>query len=198
MEEKQLGFFESADQVHKGSKRSSATQRNHRKKQRKSKTPTQVKIMPNVSILQSLQDLLPLIKGELRPYQLKGVFWLISLYQNGINGILADEMGLGKTARSEPCILTFLLTILDPNDWISFASETQRHFGSVHGRGSTLHDRKLGHGIQKMGSVFACHHVPRHKGRTQHPQSQAFWYLLLISSLQNRFQYLLPLISLRL
>jgi hypothetical protein len=27
------------------------------------------------------------------------VTWLISLYQNGLNGILADQMGLGKTVR---------------------------------------------------------------------------------------------------
>ena len=25
--------------------------------------------------------------------------WLISLYENGLNGILADEMGLGKTVQ---------------------------------------------------------------------------------------------------
>ena len=28
---------------------------------------------------------------------MRGLNWLISLYENGINGILADEMGLGKT-----------------------------------------------------------------------------------------------------
>lgn len=50
-------------------------------------------------ILVLTQDFLPLIKGELRDYQLKGVKWMISLYQNGLNGILADQMGLGKTAR---------------------------------------------------------------------------------------------------
>lgn len=33
----------------------------------------------------------------LRKYQLEGVQWLVSLYENGLNGILADEMGLGKT-----------------------------------------------------------------------------------------------------
>ena len=44
--------------------------------------------------------LLPLIKGELRDYQLKGVKWLISLWQNGLNGILADQMGLGKTVQT--------------------------------------------------------------------------------------------------
>jgi ATP-dependent DNA helicase len=30
--------------------------------------------------------------GALRDYQLTGVAWLASLYENGINGILADEM----------------------------------------------------------------------------------------------------------
>ncbi|BDA48761.1 probable global transcription activator SNF2L1 [Coccomyxa sp. Obi] len=46
------------------------------------------------------QELVPLIKGELRPYQLKGIKWIISLYQNGLNGILADQMGLGKTVQT--------------------------------------------------------------------------------------------------
>lgn len=44
--------------------------------------------------------MLPLMKADLRDYQLKGVKWLISLYNNGINGILGDQMGLGKTVRS--------------------------------------------------------------------------------------------------
>jgi ATP-dependent DNA helicase len=44
--------------------------------------------------------MLPLVTGgELRSYQLKGVRWLVSLYQNGLNGILADQMGLGKTVQ---------------------------------------------------------------------------------------------------
>lgn len=30
--------------------------------------------------------------GKLRDYQTRGLNWLISLYENGINGILADEM----------------------------------------------------------------------------------------------------------
>uniref|UniRef100_A0A6B2KXV6 Uncharacterized protein n=1 Tax=Arcella intermedia TaxID=1963864 RepID=A0A6B2KXV6_9EUKA len=38
--------------------------------------------------------------GTLRDYQLKGLNWLISLYENGLNGILADEMGLGKTIQT--------------------------------------------------------------------------------------------------
>ena len=36
----------------------------------------------------------------LRDYQLAGLEWLVSLYENGLNGILADEMGLGKTVQT--------------------------------------------------------------------------------------------------
>ena len=40
-----------------------------------------------------------LVGGTLLPYQLEGVQWLLSLYENGLSGILADEMGLGKTIQ---------------------------------------------------------------------------------------------------
>ena len=30
----------------------------------------------------------------MRDYQVRGLNWMISLYENGINGILADEMGM--------------------------------------------------------------------------------------------------------
>lgn len=36
----------------------------------------------------------------MRDYQVRGLNWMISLYENGINGILADEMGLGKTLQT--------------------------------------------------------------------------------------------------
>lgn len=39
------------------------------------------------------------IRGTLKGYQLKGLQWLSSLYDQGLNGILADEMGLGKTVQ---------------------------------------------------------------------------------------------------
>lgn len=38
--------------------------------------------------------------GTLKDYQLNGLKWLVSLYNNGLNGILADEMGLGKTIQT--------------------------------------------------------------------------------------------------
>ena len=46
-------------------------------------------------------NLVPLLTGgKLKSYQIKGVKWLISLWQNGLNGILADQMGLGKTIQT--------------------------------------------------------------------------------------------------
>lgn len=46
-------------------------------------------------------ELAPLLTGgKLKPYQVKGMKWLISLWQNGLNGILADQMGLGKTIQT--------------------------------------------------------------------------------------------------
>lgn len=40
------------------------------------------------------------VNGQLRPYQIQGVNWLVSLHKNKIAGILADEMGLGKTLQT--------------------------------------------------------------------------------------------------
>ena len=37
--------------------------------------------------------------AKLREYQIVGLQWMISLYNNHLNGILADEMGLGKTVQ---------------------------------------------------------------------------------------------------
>lgn len=47
------------------------------------------------------QEICPLLTGgRLKGYQLKGIKWMISLWQNGLNGILADQMGLGKTVQT--------------------------------------------------------------------------------------------------
>ena len=45
--------------------------------------------------------------GTLKPYQIEGLKWLVSLYNNNLNGILADEMGLGKTIQSI-ALITYL------------------------------------------------------------------------------------------
>lgn len=45
-----------------------------------------------LQILSIVSYLLDVKWGKLRDYQVRGLNWLISLYENGINGILADEM----------------------------------------------------------------------------------------------------------
>uniref|UniRef100_A0A4W3GQL3 SWI/SNF related BAF chromatin remodeling complex subunit ATPase 4a n=1 Tax=Callorhinchus milii TaxID=7868 RepID=A0A4W3GQL3_CALMI len=49
-----------------------------------------------------------LINGLLKQYQVKGLEWLVSLYNNNLNGILADEMGLGKTIQTI-ALITYLM-----------------------------------------------------------------------------------------
>ncbi|MBS7251365.1 MAG: DEAD/DEAH box helicase [Candidatus Freyarchaeota archaeon] len=44
-------------------------------------------------------------RGELRPYQLRGVSWLAFLKQFGLGACLADDMGLGKTIQVIALIL---------------------------------------------------------------------------------------------
>ena len=46
--------------------------------------------------------------GDLKEYQLAGLEWLVSLYNNNLNGILADEMGLGKTIQTL-ALLTYVI-----------------------------------------------------------------------------------------
>ncbi|KAJ1979830.1 putative ATPase, partial [Dimargaris verticillata] len=54
--------------------------------------------------------------GVLREYQLAGVEWMVSLYENGLNGILADEMGLGKTLQT----ISFLAFLRERQVWGPF------------------------------------------------------------------------------
>ena len=49
-----------------------------------------------------------LVGGTLKEYQVKGLQWMISLYNNNLNGLLADEMGLGKTIQTIS-LITYLI-----------------------------------------------------------------------------------------
>ena len=55
-----------------------------------------------------------LIGGSLKPYQIQGLEWLVSLYNNHLNGILADEMGLGKTIQTI-ALITYLMEVKKVN-----------------------------------------------------------------------------------
>ncbi|KAI8643546.1 SNF2 family N-terminal domain-containing protein [Parasitella parasitica] len=49
-----------------------------------------------------------MVGGRLKDYQIKGLHWMVSLYNNNLNGILADEMGLGKTIQTIS-LITYLI-----------------------------------------------------------------------------------------
>ncbi|KAG5353088.1 hypothetical protein C0989_010470 [Termitomyces sp. Mn162] len=58
-----------------------------------------------------------LIKGgEMKDYQLEGLSFLASMYQNGMNCILGDEMGLGKTLQTLSLFAYIKENILGPHD----------------------------------------------------------------------------------
>ncbi|GLJ08114.1 hypothetical protein SUGI_0081570 [Cryptomeria japonica] len=58
-------------------------------------------LLDEESLRKEQMELIPLMTGgRLKSYQMKGVKWMVSLWQNGLNGILADQMGLGKTVQT--------------------------------------------------------------------------------------------------
>jgi ATP-dependent helicase STH1/SNF2 len=56
----------------------------------------------------STQQLVFFIRIFIFKIHLKGLEWLVSLYNNNLNGILADEMGLGKTIQTI-ALVTYLM-----------------------------------------------------------------------------------------
>lgn len=95
----------------RGSKRKAATHYNNKKAKRavaamltrsqEAKKVEDVNLTEEERVEKEQKELVPLLTGgKLKPYQIKGVKWLISLWQNGLNGILADQMGLGKTIQT--------------------------------------------------------------------------------------------------
>ena len=60
--------------------------------------------------------------------QIAGLEWMVSLYNNNLNGILADEMGLGKTIQTIG-LITYLMEkkkangpylIIVPLSWVPY------------------------------------------------------------------------------
>ncbi|CAE6440315.1 unnamed protein product [Rhizoctonia solani] len=59
-----------------------------------------VKEEESATVLPSMEQPELITGARLKDYQLEGVRWIASLWENGLNGILADEMGLGKTLQT--------------------------------------------------------------------------------------------------
>ncbi|XP_043711558.1 ATP-dependent DNA helicase DDM1-like isoform X2 [Telopea speciosissima] len=95
----------------RGAKRKAATHYNNRKakkavaamitRSQEGTAPEDANLTEEEKAEKEQAELVPLLTGgKLKPYQIKGVKWMISLWQNGLNGILADQMGLGKTIQT--------------------------------------------------------------------------------------------------
>lgn len=56
--------------------------------------------------------------GTLKSYQVEGLKWMVSLYNNNLNGILADEMGLGKTIQTIALIAYLVETKKNPGPFL--------------------------------------------------------------------------------
>ncbi|CAA0822877.1 ATP-dependent DNA helicase DDM1 [Striga hermonthica] len=108
------------------------------------------------------EELVPLLTGgKLKSYQIKGVKWMISLWQNGLNGILADQMGLGKTIQT----IAFLahlkgngmhgpyLVIAPLSTLSNWLSEIERFVPSV--------NAIIYHGDRKERAEIIRNHMPR-------------------------------------
>ncbi|UQD53545.1 ATP-dependent helicase [Bacillus methanolicus] len=52
------------------------------------------------------------LHGELRPYQRRGMSWLLFLRRFGFGAVLADDMGLGKTVQ----LISYLLSVKESDD----------------------------------------------------------------------------------
>ncbi|KAG6911866.1 hypothetical protein DXG01_000113 [Tephrocybe rancida] len=76
-----------------------------------------------------------MLMAQLKEYQLKGLNWLATLYEQGINGILADEMGLGKASKLTPLTVQSI-------SLLSYLAETHDIWGPflVVAPASTLHN----------------------------------------------------------
>jgi SNF2 family DNA or RNA helicase len=69
-------------------------------------------LLNNLTNNESVKSIIPqTFKGELRPYQARGVGWLSFLEKWGLGACLADDMGLGKT----PQLIAFLLHLQEQN-----------------------------------------------------------------------------------
>jgi predicted Fe-Mo cluster-binding NifX family protein len=88
-----------------------------------------------------------MLMAQLKEYQLKGLNWLATLYEQGINGILADEMGLGKVGGNQE--FGVLLYNLNPftdravNLSARLSGRDPRYLGSIPGRRTRINSSQL-------------------------------------------------------
>jgi superfamily II DNA or RNA helicase/tmRNA-binding protein len=89
----------------------------------------------------------PDLKAQLRPYQRKGVDWLLFLREAGLGALLADDMGLGKTLQSIAAIKGRSLVICPTSVLQSWADQIQQFRPSLEVHKYYGPSRTLGPGV---------------------------------------------------
>ena len=99
-----------------------------------------------------------MLMATLKEYQLKGLNWLGTLYEQGINGILADEMGLVRKNRSQTVLwLTWFITGENSSDRdIHRLSGVEIQGIPGTGCSTQLDDHQLGPRVRALGAQAAC------------------------------------------
>ncbi|KAJ7944298.1 putative Chromatin-remodeling complex ATPase chain [Quillaja saponaria] len=111
------------------------------------------------------RELVPLLTGgKLKPYQLKGVKWLISLWQNGLNGILADQMGLGKTIQAIGFLSHLKGNGLDGPYMVIAPLSTLSNWVNEFSRFAPSVNTIIYHGDKKQRDEIRQKHMPRSIG----------------------------------
>ncbi|GAB4848861.1 ATP-dependent DNA helicase ddm1 [Ancistrocladus abbreviatus] len=156
----------------RGSKRKASTQCNNRKAKRavaamltrsqEGAVPEDANLTEEERAEKEQAELVPLLTGgKLKPYQLKGVKWLISLWQNGLNGILADQMGLGKTIQTIGFLAHLKGKGLDGPYLVIAPLSTLSNWVNEISRFTPSMNAIIYHGDRKQRSEIRSKHMPR-------------------------------------
>jgi len=123
----------------------------------------------------------------MRPYQLQGLNWMVSLHHNGLNGILADEM-VRPNLIYTPSMTYKPLAGPRKNSTVHLVpclpQALSRHRWSISCRCSKIHSTKLGSRIQTMEPWFQSRFVGRFQGRTSGNNCQSA-YISRLRGLRN-------------
>lgn len=111
-----------------------------------------------------------MLNTQLKEYQLKGLNWLATLYEQGINGILADEMGLGKVRARILVTLGSKLTAFFADCAINLAACVSRrgaqHLGTLPRHRAIVYPAQLAAGANTICSYAQDDSLLGHAERT--------------------------------
>lgn len=123
-------------------------------------------------IYENQQVLQPkILNAKLKDYQLKGLNWLVNLYNQGINGVLADDMGLGKTIQTisflghlyESCNITGPFLIITPASTLhNWENEFKRFIptlGVVSYYGAQADRKEKKHLLKKSNVIITSYQI---------------------------------------